>query len=70
MRYRLRRKEPGYHIFQLQSAELSRIYLGAEQYGEGHNLIYPATMHRAKGLELDAVVEVAPRSFFFSAVSR
>lgn len=50
---------------QLQSAGLSCVTISAQSnHGERHNVIHLATMHRAKGLEFDAVVLVAPLSFF------
>lgn len=50
---------------QLQSAGLSCVTISAQSnHGDRHDVIHLATMHRAKGLEFDAVVVVAPLSFF------
>lgn len=49
---------------QLQSAALSCVTISAQSnHGERQNVVHLATMHRAKGLEFDAVVVVAPVSF-------
>ncbi len=49
----------------LQSAGLSCVTISAQSnHGERHDVVHLATMHRAKGLEFDAVVVVAPISFF------
>jgi hypothetical protein len=50
---------------QLESAGLSCVTISAQSnHGERHDVVHLATMHRAKGLEFDAVVVVAPASFF------
>lgn len=50
---------------QLQSAGLSCVTISSQSnHGERDDVIHLATMHRAKGLEFDAVVVVAPLSFF------
>ena len=50
---------------QLQAAGLSCITISAQSnHGDRHDVVHLATMHRAKGLEFDAVVAVAPLSFF------
>jgi hypothetical protein len=50
---------------QFQSSGLSCVTISAQSnHGERHNVVHLATMHRAKGLEFDAVVVVAPLSFF------
>jgi hypothetical protein len=50
---------------QLQSAGLACVTISAQNNcGERHNVVHIATMHRAKGLEFDAVIVVAPGSFF------
>jgi superfamily I DNA/RNA helicase len=50
---------------QLQAAGLSCVSISAlSNHGERHDVVHLATMHRAKGLEFDAVVVVAPVSFF------
>jgi superfamily I DNA/RNA helicase len=49
---------------QLQSAALSCVTISAQSnHGKRQNVVHLATMHRAKGLEFDAVVVVAPLSF-------
>jgi DNA helicase IV len=50
---------------QLQSAGLSCVTISAQSnHGERHDVTHLATMHRAKGLEFDAVIVVAPSGFF------
>ncbi len=50
---------------QLESAGLSCVTISAQSnHGERHDVVHLATMHRAKGLEFDAVVVMAPLSFF------
>jgi DNA helicase IV len=50
---------------QLESAGLSCVTISAQSnHGQRHDVIHLATMHRAKGLEFDAVVVVAPAGFF------
>ena len=50
---------------QLESSGLSCVTISAQSnHGERHDVVHLATMHRAKGLEFDAVVVVAPESFF------
>ena len=50
--------------WQLQTAGLSCVTISAQSnHAEQRGVIHFATMHRAKGLEFDAVVVVAPASF-------
>ncbi|CAM5796918.1 UvrD-helicase domain-containing protein [Rhizobacter fulvus] len=50
---------------QVQGAGLSCVTITAQaNYSDSRDVVHFATMHRAKGLEFDAVVVVAPESFF------
>ena len=49
---------------QIQSTGLSCVTISAQSnHSQRHDAIHFATMHRAKGLEFDAVVVVAPQSY-------
>lgn len=50
---------------QLQSAGLRGVTISAESnHSDERGVVHFATMHRAKGLEFDAVVVIAPNTFF------
>lgn len=50
---------------QVQSAGLTCVTITAQaNHSDGRDVVHFATMHRAKGLEFDAVVVVAPQSYF------
>nr|WP_236676964.1 UvrD-helicase domain-containing protein [Piscinibacter lacus] len=50
---------------QVQSAGLTCLTITAQaNHSDSRNVVHFATMHRAKGLEFDAVVVVAPESYF------
>jgi hypothetical protein len=50
---------------QLLSAGLAGVTISAQSnHAEAHDAVHFATMHRAKGLEFDAVVVIAPGAFF------
>lgn len=50
---------------QLQAAGLTCVTITAQNnYPDSQNVVHMATMHRAKGLEFDCVVAVAPQSYF------
>lgn len=53
---------------QLQSAGLTGVTITAQSnHADARDTIHFATMHRAKGLEFDAVVVVTPQDFFGDA---
>lgn len=50
---------------QLQTAGLQGVTITAQaNHADSRDVVHFATMHRAKGLEFDAVVVVAPKSYF------
>ena len=50
---------------QLLSAGLAGVTITAQSnHADARDTVHFATMHRAKGLEFDAVVVVAPQSYF------
>jgi hypothetical protein len=50
---------------QLQTAGLTCVTITAQNnHAETQDVVHMATMHRAKGLEFDCVVAVAPKSYF------
>ena len=52
---------------QLLSAGFSGVTISAQSnHADARDAVHFATMHRAKGLEFDAVVVVAPSSYFGS----